>query len=157
FLFAIAILVPLYVVLAIVALELDAFPVKPLVFGFLLLLLLGEFALYRARRYRLTRTVFRGVRFDQHGSAWLYALRALAWWALVILTLGLAYPWQVSNLERFKMRHTSYGDLPGRFEGSGFALFLRGLPIWLVVVGPIAGAIAGAVWLVDWNALSDAI
>ena len=106
-------------------------------FGFLLLALLGEFALYRARRYRLTRTVFRGVRFDQHGSAWNYALRALAWWAAVILTLGLAYPWSQSNLERFKMRHTSYGDLPGRFEGSGFKLFLRGLPLWLLVVGPI--------------------
>src|SRR6516164_7341368 len=38
FLFAIAILVPLYMALAIAALELDAFPIKPLVFGGLLLL-----------------------------------------------------------------------------------------------------------------------
>lgn len=151
FLFAIAILVPLYVVLAIVALELDSYPAKPLVFGFLLLALLGEFALYRARRYRLTRTVFRGVRFDQHGSAWNYALRALAWWAAVILTLGLAYPWSQSNLERFKMRHTSYGDLPGRFEGSGFKLFLRGLPLWLLVVGPIVVGVVAMVQLIDWN------
>jgi uncharacterized membrane protein YjgN (DUF898 family) len=157
FLFAIAILVPLYVALAIVALELDTFPVKPLVFGFLLLALLGEFALYRARRYRLTRTVFRGVRFDQHGSAWLYALRALAWWAVVIVTLGLAYPWSQANLERFKMRHTSYGDLPGRFEGSGLKLFLRGLPLWLLVVGPIVAAIVAMVRLVDWDALNNAV
>src|SRR5580692_4981419 len=34
FLLAIAILVPLYMALAIVALELDAFPIKPLAFGF---------------------------------------------------------------------------------------------------------------------------
>jgi uncharacterized membrane protein YjgN (DUF898 family) len=157
FLFAVAILVPLYMALAIVALELDAFPVKPLVFGFLLLLLLGEFALYRARRYRLTRTVFRGVRFDQHGSAWLYALRALAWWAVVIVTLGLAYPWSQANLERFKMRHTSYGDLPGRFEGSGLKLFLRGLPMWLVVVGPIVAGLVAMAQAVDWDALTSAV
>jgi uncharacterized membrane protein YjgN (DUF898 family) len=157
FLFAIAILVPLYMTLAIVALELDTFPLKPLVFGFLLLALLGEYALYRARRYRLTRTVFRGVRFDQHGSAWLYALRALAWWAAVIVTLGLAYPWSQSNLERFKMRHTSYGDLPGRFEGSGFKLFLRGLPLWLVVVGPIVAGLVAMARAVDWDALTSAL
>jgi uncharacterized membrane protein YjgN (DUF898 family) len=157
FLFAVAILVPLYMALAIVALELDTFPIKPLVFGFLLLALLGEYALYRARRYRLTRTVFRGVRFDQHGSAWLYALRALAWWAAVILTLGLAYPWSQSNLERFKMRHTSYGDLPGRFEGSGFKLFLRGLPLWLLVVGPTVAGLVAMARAVDWDALTSAV
>jgi uncharacterized membrane protein YjgN (DUF898 family) len=157
FLLAIAILVPLYVALAIAALELDSFPVKPLVFGFLLLLLLGEYALYRARRYRLTRTVFRGVRFDQHGSAWNYAIRALAWWAVIIFTLGLAYPWSRASLERFKMRNTSYGDLPGRFEGSGFRLFLRGLPMWLAVVGPLVAGIAALAWLIDWDALSNAL
>jgi uncharacterized membrane protein YjgN (DUF898 family) len=157
FLFAIAILVPLYMGLAIAALELDMVAVKPAVLGFLLLVVLGEFALYRARRYRLTRTVFRGLRFDQHGSAWFYALRALAWWAAVIVTLGLAYPWSLASLERFKMRNTSYGDLPGRFEGSGFRLFLRGLPMWLVVVGPIVAAVAVMARLIDWDALSTAI
>jgi uncharacterized membrane protein YjgN (DUF898 family) len=157
FLFAIAILVPLYMGLAIAALELDMVAVKPAVLGFLLLVVLGEYALYRARRYRLTRTVFRGLRFDQHGSAWFYALRALAWWAAVIVTLGLAYPWSLASLERFKMRNTSYGDLPGRFEGSGFRLFLRGLPMWLVVVGPIVAAIAVMARLIDWDALSNAI
>ena len=34
-----------------------------------------------------------------------------------MLTLGLAYPFAQARLERFKMRHTHYGDLPGRFEG----------------------------------------
>ena len=77
FLFAVAILVPLYMVFALVALELDMVAVTPALIGFALLLLLGEYALYRARRYRLTRTVFRGLRFDQHGSPWRYALYAL--------------------------------------------------------------------------------
>jgi uncharacterized membrane protein YjgN (DUF898 family) len=157
FLFAIAILVPLYMVFALVALELDIVAVTPALIGFALLLLLGEYALYRARRYRLTRTVFRGLRFDQHGSPWRYALYALVCWGIVIVTLGLAYPWTSAFIERFKMRNTSYGDLQGGFAGRGLALFWRGLPIWLLVVGMPIFAIGGMARLIDWNTLGNAL
>ncbi len=119
FLLAIAIVGPLYTAIATAALALDAAEAAIAAIGVLLLVLLSQFALYRARRYRLTRTVFRGVRFDQHGSAWPYAFYALLWWTLAAVTLGLAYPWAQASLQRFKMRHTSYGDLPGSFAGSG--------------------------------------
>jgi uncharacterized membrane protein YjgN (DUF898 family) len=154
FLLAIAILVPLYTALASTALALDTAELSIAAVGFLLLVLLGQFALYRARRYRLSRTVFRGVRFDQHGSAWRYAFYALFWWTLVAATLGLAYPWAQASLQRFKMRRTSYGDLPGRFEGSGTALFLRGLPIWLMIVAPLVVAFLALGTMVDWDALN---
>jgi uncharacterized membrane protein YjgN (DUF898 family) len=153
FLFAVAILVPLYMVFALVMLEWDIVAFKPALVGFALLALLGEYALYRARRYRLTRTVFRGLRFDQHGSPWRYAVYALVCWGIVIVTLGLAYPWTQAFLERFKMRNTSYGDLQGRFEGSGLSLFLRGLPMWLLIVGPIVVALGVLSAQVDWDAL----
>src|SRR5271155_1154319 len=156
FLLAVAILAPLYTAIASAALALDSAEQVIAAIAFVLLMLLGQFALYRARRYRLTRTVFRGVRFDQHGSAWRYALYALSWWALVIVTLGLAYPWAQASLQRFKMRHTSYGDLPGQFAGSGSALFLRGLPIWLLVVAPIVVALLSLAVMIDWDALNNA-
>ena len=108
------------------------------------LFFLGQFAVYRARRYRLTRTVYRGVRCHQNGSALRYAVCAVFWWSLVVLTLGLAYPFAQSRLERFKMRHTYFGDLHGRFEGSGFRLFLRGLPMWFLVMGPLVFGIIAA-------------
>jgi uncharacterized membrane protein YjgN (DUF898 family) len=155
FLLAIAILVPLYTAIAIAALEWGAASGLTALVGFLVLALLAEFAQYRARRYRLTRTVFRGLRFDQHGSAWRYALCALAWWCAVFLTLGLAYPWMQASLERFKMRHTSYGDLHGRFDGSGLSLFLRGLPLWLLVVGPLVGALIVLGTAIDWDAVAN--
>jgi uncharacterized membrane protein YjgN (DUF898 family) len=153
FLFAVAILVPLYMVFALVMLELGMVAFKPVLIGFALLALLGEYALYRARRYRLTRTVFRGLRFDQHGSPWRYAFYALVCWGIVIVTLGLAYPWTLAFLERFKMRNTSYGDLQGRFEGSGLSLFLRGLPMWLLIVGPIVVGLGVLSAQIDWDAL----
>jgi uncharacterized membrane protein YjgN (DUF898 family) len=154
FLLAIAIVGPLYTAIATAALALDTATAAIAAIGILLLVLLSQFALFRARRYRLTRTVFRGVRFDQHGSAWRYAIFALLWWTLAVLTLGLAYPWAQASLQRFKMRHTSYGDLPGSFAGSGAALFWRGLPIWLVVVGPVVLAFIALARLVDWTALN---
>ncbi len=157
FLLALAILVPLYTAFAIAALEFSPRAIVSVAIGLMLLALGAEFALYRARRYRLTRTVFRGVRFDQYGSAWRYALYALLWWAVVAVTLGLAYPWAQASLQRFKMRHTSYGDLPGSFAGSGFDLFLRSVPIWLVIVGPLLVALLTLGALVDWDSLNTAM
>ena len=95
--------------------------------------LFAQFAIYRARRYRLTRTVWRGVRFWMTGSGWSYAWRAGLWMLLAVLTLGLALPWARASLERYKMRHTSYGNLQGRFEGTGGALFKKVWWLWLLM------------------------
>ena len=157
FLFAVAILVPLYTVFAIAALEFTPRAPVLLIAGLVVIALLGEFAFYRARHYRLTRTVFRGVQFDQHGAAWRYALYAVVWWSFAIVTLGLAYPWAQAALQRFKMQHTCYGDLPGAFAGEGLSLFLRGLPMWLAVVGPIVFGFFALGALIDWNTLNTAV
>jgi uncharacterized membrane protein YjgN (DUF898 family) len=55
------------------------------------------------------------------------------------------------------MRHTFYGDLPGRFEGSGLSLFLRGGLLWLLVVGPFLAGIAEAIRAIHWTALAEAV
>jgi uncharacterized membrane protein YjgN (DUF898 family) len=156
FLIAIALLVPLYVGFFVVTLNLGPIGQFASVIAFPLLAFLGHFAVYRARRYRLTRTVYRGVRCHQGGSAWRYAVCALFWWTLILLTLGLAYPFAQSRLERFKMRQTYYGNLNGRFDGSGLELFLRGVPMWLLVVGPTAFALVFALSTVDWSKVAAA-
>ncbi|MEI9806086.1 MAG: DUF898 family protein [Pseudolabrys sp.] len=156
FLVAVVILIPVYAAFFLAALDLGVFGKLSGVLAFAGLGVIGQYAIYRARRYRLTRTVYRGLRFHQEGSAWIYALRASLWWVLTGLTLGLAYPFQLANLERFKMRHTFYGDLAGRFDGSGFMLFLRGVAMWIAIVAPIALTIGAFVEVVDWQALADA-
>lgn len=158
FLFAIAVLVPLYVALFAVSLApgLGVLSQLSSAIAFVLLMVLGQFAIYRARRYRLTRTIYRGVRFNQTGSAWRYALCAMFWSAMVVLTLGLAYPFMQSRLERFKMRHTFFGNLPGRFVGSGFGLLFRGVVMWLLVVGPLILALAIIATTIDWKAIATA-
>ena len=157
FLVAVTLLIPLYAGFFLAALDLGPYGRLSGLSAFLGLGVLGQYAVYRARRYRLTRTIYRGLRFHQEGSAWGYALRAAGWWILTALTLGLAYPFQLASLERYKMRHTFYGNLAGHFAGSGFKLMLRGLPMWLVVVGPLVLTVGAFVDVVDWQALSDAI
>lgn len=132
FLFAMAILVPIYLAYFLISIEaerLKGFASIPLVVGFYAF---GQFAIYRARRYRLTRTVWRGVRFWMAGSGWAYAGRSMLWALLVVLTLGLAFPWRDAALERYKMGHSYYGDLEGRFAGRGWDLFKRVWWMWLL-------------------------
>jgi uncharacterized membrane protein YjgN (DUF898 family) len=144
FLFALAILVPIYLVYFLIGLEAErakAFASLPL---FLFFYLFGQFAIYRARRYRLTRTVWCGVRFWMSGSGWAYAARAALWGILVILTVGLMLPWREAALERYKMRHSYYGDLPGSFGGRGLDFFKHGWWLWLLGVLSLALTIWGA-------------
>jgi len=156
FLVALAILVPIYLGYFLIGLEAErfqAFASIPLIAFFYMF---GQFAIYRARRYRLTRTVWRGVRFWMKGSGWIYALQASLWGVLTALTLGLALPWRTAALERYKMRHSYYGNLQGSFEGRGWEFFKRGWWLWLlapiaIYVSPLAPFVYGAFKAVEWR------
>lgn len=151
FLIALAILIPIYLAYFLLGIEAErlqvfaSFPLFVFIYAFF------QFAMYRARRYRTSRTVWRGVRFWMTGSGWLYALLSMLWGLLVIVTLGIAFPWREAALERYKMRHTHYGDLKGRFEGTGWGLFKQvwwmGLLALLIVTLPfIFPAYKAASW-----------
>lgn len=136
FLFAMAILLPIYFAYFLITLEAaryQLFASVALAFAFYAF---AQFAIYRARRYRLTRTVWRGVRFWMDGSGWAYSWRAVLWTFLVAVTLGLALPWRAAALERYKMRHSHYGDLQGDFAGGGKELFKQAWLLW--VLAPFA-------------------
>jgi uncharacterized membrane protein YjgN (DUF898 family) len=157
FLIAVAILIPFYAFIFLLALTQGLVGQLAGVIGFALATILGHYAVYRARRYRLSRTVFRGVRFHQTGSAWYYAIMAVLWWIVVILTLGLAYPFALSRFERFKLRNTWLGNLQGRFEGSAAGLFIRGLFMWLVVLGPLIASLVVFVLALDTALLQELV
>ena len=84
-----------------------------------------------------------GVRFWMDGSAWGYASRATLWGLLMLLTLGLALPWREAALERYKLKHSYYGGVQGSFEGRGWDFFKHAWWLWLlapfaVVIFPLA-------------------
>ena len=73
---------------------------------------------YRARRYRLSRTEWRGIRFAQDGSSLRYALRALGWAAATVLSLGIAYAVYRTRLQCYRTTHTRLRGSPFRVRGS---------------------------------------
>jgi uncharacterized membrane protein YjgN (DUF898 family) len=156
FLFAVALILPIYIAFTITVLDLGVFGNFISTSAVLLLAFMSQYGIYLARRYRLTRTVFRGLRFHQTGSAIHYSICAVWWWGWTILTLGFAYPFTRAALERFKMRNTWYGDLQGRFVGSGWHLFIRGFLMWLAVLIPMLTT-AAALLSINWSAAMGAL
>lgn len=67
------------------------------------------YAQYRARRYILARTRWRGLRFGIDPAAWSYAWRAMGHWLLTIISLGYLLPRQVFWLEKFRIDRTWFG------------------------------------------------
>jgi uncharacterized membrane protein YjgN (DUF898 family) len=142
FFIAMAVLVPLYIAYAILGLVLEeqyAFASLPLV-G--IMYVLAHFGSYRARKYRASRTIFRGIRFWMKGSGWAYAVRAVLWDLATLLTLGLALPWAMASLERYRMRHTYFGSSQGDFAGTGWTLFKRGWWVWVLGLAIAASIVA---------------
>lgn len=93
------------------------------------------YARYRARRYVLARTRWRGIRFGLEPGAWGYAWRAILHWALTILTLGLLWPRMTFWLEKYRTDRTWYGDLKLEQGGSWTMLMRPLLAICPAVLG----------------------
>ena len=107
---------------------------------YLLILYLIGVATYRAQRYRLSRTRWRGIRPALDGSSWLYGLLYAAIYLLSGATLGWTYPWGRMRLFRQMMSATEFGDRRFRFEGTAGVLYPRFALCWLlsVPVGSLA-------------------
>jgi uncharacterized membrane protein YjgN (DUF898 family) len=112
-------------------------------FSFLAVLPLMIFARYRARRYMLARTRFRGIRFGMEGSGWGYVWRAILHGLLTAVTLGIMLPRQTFWLEKYKTDRSWYGD--ARFEQGGkWTALYRAMKHMFIALG---GIIVGGVLL----------
>ncbi len=117
FFFALAFFLPIYVALFYLSMQdTDLVLIGYGCIGAVIWFLAG-YAIYRARDFRLSRTLWRGIRFDQRGNSWAYALRRFLWSLAMLPTFGLVYPWMASSLWRYRYRHTWYGDR--KFEIGG--------------------------------------
>lgn len=96
-------------------------------------LLLFPFALIGSRRYRLSRTSWRGVRFNFKGDYGdffaMYAIGAI----LTVISLGLYYPFFHASMRKYVVSETRFGDTPFAFTGQGGDLFGRHLALYLLL------------------------
>lgn len=99
----------------------------------LALLPLMLFATYRSRRYRLARTLWRGIRFGMDDGAWGYVIRALGYGALAVASLGLLWPLMTFRLEEYMTARMHWGNARfaqgGRWTGlyAGLKTYVAGL------------------------------
>ncbi len=91
------------------------------------------YAQYRARRYVLSRTRWRGLRFGADAAAVAYMWRALGHTLLTVVSLGLLFPRQHFHLEKFLSDRTWYGDVKLHQNGTWMMLFRP----WLAVLGAV--------------------
>jgi uncharacterized membrane protein YjgN (DUF898 family) len=112
-----------------------------------LLLLLSGLGIHRARRYRLSRTRWRGIRSGlsgrSRGFAWTYLWTML----LVPLTLGWILPWRAVRLQKALFIETRFGDNAFTFTGVAGPLYRRFWLVWVsaVVLFFVAATAIGAV------------
>ncbi|KQT46560.1 hypothetical protein ASG52_12595 [Methylobacterium sp. Leaf456] len=145
FLVALAILVPLYLVLFLLGIAVPVLAPAVPVLSAIFLFVLGQYAIFRGRRYRAARTRWRGIRLGQDGSAVAYMLRASLWWLATILTLGLAFPFMRAALERYRIDHTLVGESRLRSSATGRSVLLPWLAFYAVSLLPIV--VAGLAFL----------
>jgi len=108
---------------------------------FLALFVFLQVALFRSRRYRLSRTSWRGIYAGQTGSTWHYLGLYLGYGLLTVVTLGLALPWMHVALARYKLNNTTFGNRTMHIEAKGSALFWRWLVVMVLVLVPLALAV----------------
>jgi uncharacterized membrane protein YjgN (DUF898 family) len=76
-------------------------------------------AIVGARRYRLSRTSWRGIRFSLRASTRRFMGIWIRGWLLTSITFGLYYPSWVTNQHRFLTSHTWFGSERFTFDGRG--------------------------------------
>lgn len=144
FLKAVAILVPLFVALELLGLFLlgDAAEHAVSAVQGLLIVILIYVGTFAARRYRMSRTTWRGIRMQQDGSPWRYAAIALKGVFFSIVTLGLYFPLMQTALTRFETDNLRFGTQPFQFTGRSRTIWMQFFVLWLSAVVLFAAVIA---------------
>jgi uncharacterized membrane protein YjgN (DUF898 family) len=116
------------------------FAAQVLLFG-----LLYVFAVYYARRYRLTRTQWHGIRANLVGSSLDYLKLNVGYLMLTTGTLGVAFPYYRIATRRYLLDNTWFGDQ--KFSCTAHARSLMGRWLICLAVGfLLAGFIGFKVW-----------
>ncbi|MCR8549367.1 YjgN family protein [Salipiger sp. P9] len=102
------------------------------------------FAIYRARRYKLARSRWRGIRFGMDKAAWGYAFRALGYWLLTLISLGLLTPLMTFRLEKYMTDRSWFGDAQFEQQGRWTALYAKMKHIFIGLVLMALGGTAAA-------------
>ena len=112
-------LVLVCVIVSVVVTLLFAEALGVLTFYAVLFFVLLPFALVGSRKYRLSRTSWRGIRFSFREAARDFLAIYLPGAVLSVITLGLYFPYFHANVRRFFVNGTLFGTARFQFDGQG--------------------------------------
>ncbi len=81
------------------------------------------FATYRARRYKMSRTLWRGIRFGMDRAAWGFVGRWILCSIVQLITLGILTPYKTFTLEKYMADRSYFGSAKLHQGGTWTALF----------------------------------
>lgn len=107
-------------------------------------------ARFRALRYRLVRTYWKGIRGGSDEPGWAYGLSNMWKWGANYLSLGTAIAWTMVSLWNDRWNKMSFGNMPFRADARVRPIlkpfiFLYLIPILLFILG-VGAAISQGVW-----------
>lgn len=97
-------------------------------------LLVFPVAIVGARRFRMSRTSWRGIRFSFRGRARDFLKIYVPGAVLSVVTLGLYYPFFQNNIRGFLVGHSYFGTTRFGYDGKGRDLFRLYLPLAVLPV-----------------------
>lgn len=131
-------------------------------FYYALLLFLIGFAIYRAQRFRLSRTTWRGMRGGLGGSASTYGGMNVAAAVGASLTLGWLWPLMQMKMMHYRLNNTAVGSQNLAFSAAVGPVYKRYALFWLalvcvggLVVGTLEALNAGLDAPVDLESMTD--
>ncbi len=119
------------------------------------LVTLYGFAIYRARRYRLSRTLWRGIRGALTGSALAYSGKYFAALLLVPMTLGWSRPAMNLLLAEQMYNDMRFGNQPFSFRGRAGPLYLQYAICWFLMAAIVLAIVIGGISLAFSGALQQ--
>jgi uncharacterized membrane protein YjgN (DUF898 family) len=81
-------------------------------------------AMVNARRYRLSRMSWRGIRFSFRGGVGDFMVIYIKGWLLTVVSLGFYYPFWQNRRQTFMVADSYFGNQRYAFDGRGRDLFL---------------------------------
>ncbi|MCH9808922.1 MAG: DUF898 domain-containing protein [Alphaproteobacteria bacterium] len=104
-------------------------------------------AVYRAQRYRLLRTTWRGIRGSMEGSSMTYAITYFLTMLLIPFTAGWIIPWRSTKLQSIITNDARFGDRPFSFKGGSGPLYGPFAVLWFgaMIISGIAFSAIGLI------------
>lgn len=104
--------------------------------------LFALFAINSARRYRFSRSSWRGIRFSYHGQTGPFMGMMLKGILLTMVTLGFYGPVFATQRRAYLVNNVRYGSEPFVYEGEARPLYGEFIKAWLLTIPTL-----GLIWI----------